>query len=174
MQTFETIIVGGGPAGSSCAWMLKKQNRDVALLDASAFPRTKLCAGWVTPKVLADLDLSPDVVPGLVELNKMNLHWKSSKRSFPMPSKQYSIRRSEFDHFLLKRSNVTTIEHRVRNIHHDGEYYIIDNAFRCTYLVGAGGTQCPVKKSLFPEIQQRRDGIALARELEQGNRGEIA
>ena len=45
MRFAETLIVGGGPAGSTCAWELKKHGRDVLVLDKACFPRLKLCAG---------------------------------------------------------------------------------------------------------------------------------
>ena len=57
-QYYETIIVGGGPAGSSCAWKLKKQGKQVLVLDKESFPRLKLCAGWITSKVMENLELT--------------------------------------------------------------------------------------------------------------------
>ena len=55
MQQFDAIIVGGGPAGSSCASELVRAGMDVVVLDREAFPRSKLCAGWITPDVVRDL-----------------------------------------------------------------------------------------------------------------------
>lgn len=52
MITAETIIVGGGPAGSSCAWRLRQLGGDCIVLDRQSFPRVKLCAGWITPAVV--------------------------------------------------------------------------------------------------------------------------
>jgi len=49
MTTCDVLIVGGGPAGSSCAWRLAKAGLDVLVLDRARFPRDKVCAGWVTP-----------------------------------------------------------------------------------------------------------------------------
>ena len=40
----DAIVVGGGPAGSTCAWKLREAGLDVIVLDRAAFPRTKLCA----------------------------------------------------------------------------------------------------------------------------------
>jgi flavin-dependent dehydrogenase len=51
----DVIIVGGGPAGSSCAWSLKRQGVDCLVLDKEPFPRGKPCAGWITPEVVEDL-----------------------------------------------------------------------------------------------------------------------
>jgi flavin-dependent dehydrogenase len=59
MKTTDVLIVGGGPAGSSCAWRLNQRGVDVLLLDAQDFPRQKLCAGWITPQVLTDLQIDP-------------------------------------------------------------------------------------------------------------------
>jgi|GEM_PF-5046873 flavin-dependent dehydrogenase len=63
MDYAETIIVGGGPAGSSCAWQLNRQGREVLVLDKQAFPRLKLCAGWVPAKVIEKLGFSPQEYP---------------------------------------------------------------------------------------------------------------
>src|SRR5690349_12740904 len=51
VESCDVLIVGGGPAGSSCAWRLKQAGLDVLVLDKSVFPRDKVCAGWVTPQV---------------------------------------------------------------------------------------------------------------------------
>ena len=59
MRTVDTIIVGGGPAGSSCAWGLRRRGIDCLVLDRAAFPRLKLCAGWITPEAVRDLELEP-------------------------------------------------------------------------------------------------------------------
>lgn len=53
----EVLIVGGGPAGSTCARVLKQAGLDVLVMDKSVFPRDKVCAGWITPQVIEELDL---------------------------------------------------------------------------------------------------------------------
>ncbi len=57
MITCDALIVGGGPAGSTCAWKLRQAGLDVMVVDAAVFPRDKVCAGWITPQVVAELDL---------------------------------------------------------------------------------------------------------------------
>ncbi|MGH8246033.1 MAG: FAD-dependent oxidoreductase, partial [Gammaproteobacteria bacterium] len=59
VENYDAIVVGGGPAGSSCAARLIHGGLRVAVLDRESFPRTKLCAGWITPDVLRALDLDP-------------------------------------------------------------------------------------------------------------------
>ena len=49
MDACDVLIVGGGPAGSSCAWGLRSAGLDVAILDRQTFPRDKICGGWITP-----------------------------------------------------------------------------------------------------------------------------
>ena len=56
----DVLIVGGGPAGSTCARALKNAGLDVLILDKSVFPRDKVCAGWITPQVVEELDLDVD------------------------------------------------------------------------------------------------------------------
>ena len=59
MLTTDVIIVGGGPAGSTCAWKLRDAGLDVVVVDKAAFPRDKVCAGWLTRQVVSELELDP-------------------------------------------------------------------------------------------------------------------
>lgn len=165
MREAETIIVGGGPAGSSCARELLRHGRQCLVLERRAMPRPKLCAGWITPKVLRDLEIRPDDYPhGILALRRIRLIFGRRHRlAVTVPSDQFSIRRIEFDAWLLARAGVEVVQHTVRQIRREGDSYLIDGAFRCRYLVGAGGTACPVKRTLFPEKSGRR---VITREVE--------
>ncbi len=53
-ERFDVIVVGAGPAGSTCAYLLGKSGINVALLDKEKFPRRKLCGGLLTFKTIED------------------------------------------------------------------------------------------------------------------------
>ncbi len=150
MKYAEVIIVGGGPAGSSCAWKLKQHNVDCILLDAQKFPRVKLCAGWITPEVIEQLELGdyPNIQQNANYVNFFGIDKK-------IKSKSYAIRRYEFDDWLLKRSGVDVYQHKVLRITKQDGLYMIDNEYQCKYLIGAGGSHCPVYISLFKEVHPR-------------------
>jgi geranylgeranyl reductase family protein len=157
----DAIVVGGGPAGSTCAWKLKDAGLDVMVLDRADFPRTKLCAGWVTPEAMADLELDEQDYPlSFMTFDKLRLHWKAL--TVNLRTRQHSIRRYEFDEFLLQRSGARVVQHKVREIRRDGADYVIDGNYRCKYLVGAGGTRCPVYRSLFHERNPRSSVLQTA------------
>jgi len=161
VQVADAIVVGGGPAGSSCAWKLREAGLDVLVLDRATFPRHKLCAGWVTPEAMADLELDPNDYPrSLVTFEELHLHWKML--SARPKSRQHSIRRFEFDDFLLQRSGATVLQHKVREIRRDSGDFVVDDAFRCRYLVGAGGTACPVYRALFHDRNPRNSALQTA------------
>lgn len=154
MLSADAIVVGGGPAGSTCAWKLRDAGLDVVVLDRMAFPRTKLCAGWVTPEAMTDLELKPQDYPlGFMTFDELHLHWKAL--TVKLKSRQHSIRRFEFDDFLLRRAGARVVQHKAREIRRVGGDYVIDRQFRSKYLVGAGGTACPVYRSLFHERNPR-------------------
>ena len=154
MQQSDVIVVGGGPAGSTCAYKLRQAGLDVIVLDREEFPRTKLCAGWVTPEAMSDLELiEDDYPPGFLTFEKLYLHWKLF--TFKHESRQHSIRRYEFDDFLLQRSGADIVHHKARLIEKVGDGYIVDDEFRCRYIVGAAGTSCPVYRNLFHELNPR-------------------
>jgi len=161
MIATDAIVVGGGPAGSTCAWKLRDAGLDVVLLDRMAFPRTKLCAGWVTPEAIADLELDVHDYPrSIMTFDELHLHWKAL--TIKLKAQQHSIRRFEFDEFLLQRSGARVVQHKVREIRRDGIDYVVDGQFRCKYLVGAGGTACPVYRTLFHEMNPRSSVLQTA------------
>ena len=154
MRNCEVLIVGGGPAGSSAAWRLARAGCDVVVLDQARFPRLKLCAGWITPEVVRDLEIDIRAYPHrFLTFQRMHLHVKGLH--LPVPCVQHSIRRVEFDAWLLERCAAPVIEHNVRQIRREDGAFVIDDAFRARYLIGAGGTRCPVYRTLFRAVNPR-------------------
>jgi geranylgeranyl reductase family protein len=46
----DVLVIGGGPAGSSCAYWLAEAGWDVALVEKKVFPREKTCGDGLTPR----------------------------------------------------------------------------------------------------------------------------
>lgn len=154
MKESDVVIVGAGPAGSTCAWKLRQHGMDVLLLDRQAFPRVKLCAGWITPSVARDLELTEESYPhNFKRFNRLNISIKGIR--LPVRTRQYAIRRIELDNWLIERSGVPFVRHDVTSIERKEGWYIIDGQFRCRYLVGAGGTGCRVYRTFFKSVNKR-------------------
>ncbi len=110
MRSAEVIVVGGGPAGSAAAQHLKAAGADVLVIDKERFPRHKLCAGWITPQVVSDLQLEIGAYPHSF-LSFRRLQWHLRGLKLPVPCVQHSIRRFEFDAWLLERSGAEFVQH---------------------------------------------------------------
>lgn len=161
MKAHDVIVVGGGPAGSSAARQLGRSGADVLVLDKESFPRLKLCAGWITPEVVRDLEMDSASYPHrLLTFDKLHIHLKGLH--LKVPCVQHSIRRFEFDAWLLERSGAPVVQHTVKHIRHENAEYIIDDQYRCKYLIGAGGTRCPVYRAFFKELNPRTDELQTA------------
>jgi geranylgeranyl reductase family protein len=55
-NSFDAIIIGAGPAGSTAAYLLASNGLKVLVLDKHAFPRDKLCGGLLTLKTVKLLE----------------------------------------------------------------------------------------------------------------------
>jgi flavin-dependent dehydrogenase len=158
MRCCDVLVVGGGPAGSSAAWALRRGGADVLVLDREKFPRLKLCAGWITPEVVRNLQIDIASYPHrFLTFERLHMHIKGLH--LRVPAVQHSIRRFEFDAWLLERSQAPVLEHNVRSIRRERGVYVIDDAFECRYLIGAGGTRCPVYRTLFRDSNPRVSGL---------------
>lgn len=158
MKLWDVVVVGGGPAGSTAAWKLKQAGVDVLVLDKERFPRLKLCAGWITPEVVHDLEMSPADYPyRFLTFDRLHAHLKGLHMR--LGCVQHSIRRFEFDAWLLERSGAPVEQHTVRTLRRESGVYSIDDAYRCRYLIGAGGTRCPVYRTFFREANPRASDL---------------
>lgn len=162
----EVLIVGGGPAGSACAWRLKQHGIDFRLMDKQEFPRPKTCAGWITPGVMRDVELDPASYPS--NFTRFD-HFKVEigKLRFTLRTHQYAIRRVEFDAWLVQRVSDNLVRHQAQEIRYENGRYIVDGEFSARYLIGAGGTHCPVRRTFFNEIHPAKMGpLIIAQEEE--------
>lgn len=158
MESSQIIIVGGGPAGSTCAGKLKQAGLDVLLLDSQHFPREKPCAGWITPGVLETLGIDQaqyrqgHLLQNITSF-RSGLIGSAGRVTSYGTSVSYGILRSEFDHFLLQRSGVRQIVGEpVTTLVRDNGYWIVNGHLRAAMLVGAGGHFCPVARWLGARI----------------------
>ncbi len=171
MDACDVLIVGGGPAGSACAWKLRQADLDVIVIDKAVFPRDKVCAGWITPQVVADLQIDVDEYRSSRTLQPINGfrvgvvgQAETVDVAYGHPV-SYGIRRCEFDHYLLERSNARVrLGEPTSSIRRDGAHWVVNDTVRTRMLVGAGGHFCPVARMLNERIDHA--SLIAAQEVE--------
>jgi flavin-dependent dehydrogenase len=67
INTFDVIVIGAGPAGSTAAYLLALNGFKVLIIDKAIFPRDKLCGGLLT---LKSIKLLEDIFSTSVEFLK--------------------------------------------------------------------------------------------------------
>lgn len=153
MDQCDVLIVGGGPAGSSCAWGLRDSGLDVAILDKKKFPRDKVCGGWITPPVLKILDIDATgyaanrVLQPITSFKTGCIGNHSPLQTDYGKAVSYGIRRREFDDYLLKRCGARVFEGtELSSLERSGDGWIVNGNLRARMIVGAGGHFCPVAR----------------------------
>lgn len=144
MQTYDLIIVGGGPAGAAAALYAQRHGLAALLLDKQHFPRDKICGDALSGKTVAilhELGLfaevsnlpgaavarivfgSPDATAASIDLSRYDLHHALTGRVLPMEG--FVIRRAVFDDFLFAKAReaaADTVEgFAVRELLKEGE-----------------------------------------------------
>jgi len=171
MRSCDAVIVGGGPAGSSCARALRLAGWNVVVLDRARFPRDKVCGGWVTPGVFRALDLEPAEYRAtgfvLQEITgfRTSVIGQSAVETSYASIVSYAIRRCEFDHFLLRRAQVCVLDNRpFATLRRQRDRWIVNDEIESPVVIGAGGHFCPVARQLQGE-RDRMDPV-IAKEAE--------
>src|SRR5215813_8262771 len=176
MDSCDVLIVGGGPAGSSCAWGLRSSGLRVVILDKAKFPRNKVCGGWITPFVLEALEIdAEDYARGrtfqpitgfrisCIPLQPQTKTVCEVDVPYGKPI-SYGIRRCEFDEYLLRRSGAHVCEGvSINSIERAGDEWIVNGKIKTRLLIGAGGHFCPVARFLSAD---KTDQPVVAQEVE--------
>src|SRR5215510_9603276 len=171
MRSCDALIVGGGPAGSSCARALRFAGWNVVVLDRARFPRDKVCGGWVTPGVFRALDLEPAEYGAAGLVLQQITGFRTSVIGQPAvetiyPSVvSYALRRCEFDTFLLRRAQVCVLDNRpLATLTRQADRWIANDEIETPVVIGAGGHFCPVAR----QLQGERDRVdpVVAKEAE--------
>lgn len=169
----DAIIVGGGPGGSTAAWQLARAGLRPLVLDAAVFPRVKLCAGWVTPRALADLEIDPEKYPLTIQaFSACVLAFEGARHEtrWRQPA-SYGIIRREFDHYLLERAAAAGADVRwgirVTSVEVGADGVAVETErgrFEAPVVIGAGGHRCPVARALGAVSE--REEVVVAQESE--------
>lgn len=153
MDDCDVLIVGGGPAGSSCAWGLRNSGLNVAVIDKQKVPRDKVCGGWITPPVLKILEIDVAEYGAsrvLQPITSFKTGWigdRSTTQTDYGGPVSYGIRRREFDAYLLKRCGAHVREGvGLASLKRDGSGWVVNGRMRASLVVGAGGHFCPVAR----------------------------
>ena len=113
-KTYDVVVVGAGPAGSSAAIRLARGGLRVLLVEAKRFPREKLCGEFISPECLdhfAELGVTEKMsAAGGVDLLR-TVFYSRSGRSVEVPSEWFGgnsnalgLSRAEMDRLLLERA----------------------------------------------------------------------
>ena len=170
-DTCDVLIVGGGPAGSTCARTLQQAGLDVLIMDKSVFPRDKVCAGWITPQVVQELDLDVEdyrqgrvlqpinsFITGMGEQANASVNYDKVV--------SYGIRRCEFDHYLLERSGARLLLGQPwMSMERQGDRWLVNGEISTPLVIGAGGHFCPVARFLGAHLGKEERAIS-AQEIE--------
>ncbi|HSP98828.1 MAG TPA: NAD(P)/FAD-dependent oxidoreductase [Candidatus Dormibacteraeota bacterium] len=167
MRSVDAVIIGGGPAGSTAAWALRRQGADVLVWDRKPFPRDKICAGWITPHVVAALQLDLDEYAAGGRTCQPIRGFQVSRQGdrearvrYP-DVVSYGIRRCEFDHYLLSRSAARQrLGEPVRSLVRRDGAWIVNDEVRAPVILGAGGHFCPLAQQLGARLGHGEPVIA--------------
>jgi flavin-dependent dehydrogenase len=171
MESCEVLIVGGGPAGSSCARELVKAGIDVLIADKSDFPRDKVCAGWITPGVVETLGLDLEeyrkhyVCQDIKGFHTGILNGAETTNTFN-ETVSYGIRRYEFDDYLLSQSGARVKSgFSVNNIQWKSDHWLVNNLIKTKMIIGAGGHFCPIARYIGAHVG-RSESTVFSKEAE--------
>jgi geranylgeranyl reductase family protein len=169
LVTTDLIVVGGGPAGATCARRAAQLGLEVLLLEKANHPRRKACGGGVTvrAKDALDFDLSSAIEREAYGVRIYSPSGLILEQSGPEPS-GFTVRRESFDSLLLQKAREAGAEviegTKVEDATEKSDS-VVAVTEGCTYkgrlLVGADGTNSIVARRTGIKTRWRDDEVGL-------------
>jgi geranylgeranyl reductase family protein len=182
MSTFDVIIIGAGPGGSSAAYILANAGLRVALIDKSVFPRNKLCGGLLserTEKVYKNIfgDNWQDAYE--FTSTEAGFFYKSQLlKEFSGKRRMFFTMRTFFDHLLVQLATArgaTLFENACAvSLEKNGRSVRLTSgtAIGGDFIVGADGVFSVVARNLG--LSMPKKNLAACLEIEFPRQGNIA
>ena len=173
MPSYDVIIVGAGPSGSTLAYELASKGIKVLVLEKTVFPRYKCCAGGITVKTakLLDIDLS-EAIEDTVSHVDITFAGDSPYHGSYNQTIMYTVMRDKFDFLLMKRAEDAGAEVlqgvEARQIQFTDTIVDVSTAlgnFQSKFIVGADGARSIVARSLGSEKIKHARAIAIETEV---------
>src|SRR5215472_11490549 len=116
-NTYDVIIAGGGPAGSSAAIHLANAGARVLLIEQKKFPRPKLCGEFISPECALHFErlgvsqemraVDPAHLTATVFYSRSGKNVRVPSSWFAASGVALGLSRAEMDERLLRRAAAT-------------------------------------------------------------------
>jgi geranylgeranyl reductase family protein len=161
-KNYDIIIIGGGPGGSTAAYLLARNNLKVLLVDKEVFPRYKLCGGLLSLKTIQLLkkiynDSPEDLIKNkIIDYNTSFYEIKyRNNRIITRYTGDFSfflVDRTIYDNYLLNKAKNVGVEVmegiRIDTIDIDKCKIVLQGGkiIQSSFLIGADGVNSIVRR----------------------------
>ncbi|HZR78382.1 MAG TPA: NAD(P)/FAD-dependent oxidoreductase [Chthoniobacterales bacterium] len=177
MEVVDVAIVGGGPAGSTCAAFCAAAGLRTLLLEREKFPREKVCGDCINPAcwpVLGRLEIANQILTSpharLDAVEFIAINRRKIRIDLPRSEKsEIAIKRSIFDQLLLSRARDLGAEVReeatLLSLNPSASDFwkldIVHETFLARFVVAADGRNSTVARMLNLLPKPARERVAL-------------